>query len=111
MTTSSFDGHRWPSPDLTVADAAAVARNWWGLEGEVRALESNQDQNFHIQLTDGRQVVLKVANPRTPPGAVQAQNQVLTELARDVTRHSTTPWWCARSTATRSSAQPATRSA
>ncbi len=82
MTTSNFDGHRWPSPTLTTVDAASVAVNWWGIEGEVSALESNQDQNFRITDGDGRQFVLKVANERTPPEAVEAQNAVLTCLAR-----------------------------
>ena len=81
MVTSRFQGQRWPSPTLTLDDAAAITRNWWDVEGEWSALESNQDQNFRVRTHDGRRFVLKVANDATPRADVEAQTAAVAHLA------------------------------
>ncbi len=64
-------------PVVSVEDAARVARERWGVEGDVVELGSNQDRNFRI----GVGHVLKVANAATDPAELEAQNASMDVLA------------------------------
>lgn len=64
-------------PVVSVEDAARVARERWGVEGEVVELGSNQDRNFRI----GAGHVLKVANAATDVAELEAQNASMGVLA------------------------------
>lgn len=69
-----------PRPEVSAADAAAVAAGRFGLEGAIVELGSNQDRNFRIDTGDGR-FVLKLANPVFSADELLAQNAALTALA------------------------------
>ncbi len=73
-----------PRPGVDAARAAEIARDVFGVEGEVRELGSHQDRNFRVDAADGR-TVLKVANRGWGRSAIEAQNAALVHLAeRDV---------------------------
>ncbi len=67
-------------PPVSVAEAAAVVADLWGLEGEVSRLPSERDQNFAVAADSGR-YVLKVANPAEERAMLEAQNRVMARLA------------------------------
>lgn len=64
-------------PEVSLKDAARVARDRWGVEGDVVELGSNQDRNFRI----GTGHVLKVANAATDVAELEAQNASMAVLA------------------------------
>lgn len=79
-------------PRLTAAEALALARQEYGIEGRISALPSERDQNFLISDavgtggTDGigravgaggGKFVLKVANLNDPPELLDFQNQAM----------------------------------
>lgn len=69
------------TPRLTVAEAARIASERYGLEGSVSALSSERDQNFLVEAADGRRIVLKIANASEHAGMLDAQRAVLAHLA------------------------------
>ena len=69
-----------PPPTLTPAQAEALAREHWGLDGAARPLGSERDQNFLIDAPDGR-FVLKIANEAEDPVVTDLQTQILLHLA------------------------------
>lgn len=73
-------GHALLNPDLSIDEARRVAGEIWGLDAEVDAVESNQDQNFLLRVTDGRRLVLKVASAGMARPAIDAQLDVLAAL-------------------------------
>src|SRR5690349_538407 len=75
---TSFSG--LARPRVTLADARLIARDRWGLRGELRELGSNQDRNYRIDSPEGR-VVLKIANPAWGQSAIEAQHRALTAVA------------------------------
>ncbi|MBP6773255.1 MAG: aminotransferase class III-fold pyridoxal phosphate-dependent enzyme [Gemmatimonadaceae bacterium] len=64
-------------PRLTVDDAAALARQFWGLDAQVRALASERDQNFMLTAAEGRRYVLKVANSSVDRALLDAEHLVM----------------------------------
>jgi len=75
-----FVGHALRVPRLPVADAVAVAREAFGVEGTAEEIGSHQDQNFRIDTPDGR-YVLKVANPAFAPAELEMQNRAMEHVA------------------------------
>ncbi|MGO4593193.1 aminotransferase [Leifsonia sp. 2TAF2] len=69
-----------PRPEVTPEDAASIAASYFGLEGTVTELGSNQDRNFRIDTGTDR-YVLKLANPVFATDELLAQNAALTALA------------------------------
>ena len=68
---------------MSVADAAALIAELWGLHGEVSRLPSERDQNFAVAAESGR-YVLKIANPAEERSMLEAQNLVMARLAEAV---------------------------
>ncbi|WP_431073774.1 aminotransferase [Microbacterium phyllosphaerae] len=64
-------------PDVSAADAAAIARERYGIEVVASELGSNQDRNFVLVETDGSRSVLRVDNPVFGDDARDAQHQAL----------------------------------
>jgi 4-aminobutyrate aminotransferase-like enzyme/Ser/Thr protein kinase RdoA (MazF antagonist) len=64
------------APRFDAADAAALARDLFGVDGTVTPLPSERDQNFLIDAADGR-VVLKIANGAEARELLEAQNAAL----------------------------------
>jgi len=64
------------APHLTAAEAARLARELFGVEGEVSPLPSERDCNFRV----GR-FVLKIANPMELRDFLEAQNLAMERLA------------------------------
>ena len=69
------------APTLTLAEAARLAKEFYGLEGSVQELPSERDQNFLVCMDDTR-YVLKVANPTEERALLEAQNQAMEHVAR-----------------------------
>ena len=68
--------------DVSTATAEQVARDRWGIAGRAKALTGERDRNFHLRATDGRDYVLKFANPAEPPGVTDLQVKALQHVAR-----------------------------
>ena len=69
------------APCFSEADAEGAVRELFHLEAAVRALYSERDQNFHVRAADGREFVLKVANPAEDPAVVDFQTRALLHIA------------------------------
>ncbi|HEX2126430.1 MAG TPA: phosphotransferase, partial [Thermoleophilaceae bacterium] len=65
-------------PRLTTAEAEAVARSVFGVDGPARALVSERDQNFAI----GGRWVLKVSNPAEEPAVVEMEVAAVERIYR-----------------------------
>jgi Ser/Thr protein kinase RdoA (MazF antagonist) len=51
-------------PAEVSADAAeAIARTHWGIEARAASIRGERDRNFHLRAGDGREFVLRIANP------------------------------------------------
>ena len=77
MLSVTFD-----RPQFTGQQAVAIARERYGLETTARSLSSERDQNFHLETTDGRAFVLKIAHALEDPAVLDLQNRALGCLAR-----------------------------
>ena len=71
-----------PVPEFSMAAAAGIARDHYGLEGEFKALYSERDQNFRIRRDDGVDFILKIANRDEDPGVLDMQHQALAHIER-----------------------------
>jgi len=71
------------APRFSADEAARVAREAFGVDGEVRELPSERDQNFRLRTPDGREFVLKIANPGETLERLEFQNEVMARLADD----------------------------
>jgi 4-aminobutyrate aminotransferase-like enzyme/Ser/Thr protein kinase RdoA (MazF antagonist) len=79
-TVNPFAGLALPNPDVPLDEAAAIAREHFGVTGTPRALGSQQDQN--VLFDDGqRRVVLKIANPGFGRGSLLLQNAAMRHVA------------------------------
>lgn len=65
----------------TCAEAAAVARDHFGISGEAGRLAGERDDNFLIR-TDSGGYSLKLANPAEEVGTLLIQQEALTHIAR-----------------------------
>jgi 4-aminobutyrate aminotransferase-like enzyme/Ser/Thr protein kinase RdoA (MazF antagonist) len=79
-TANPFHDLTLTPPPFDPDDAAALARDLFGVEGRVKELGSNQDRNFRID-TGAERLVLKVANPGWGLEALEAQNAAMAHLA------------------------------
>jgi Ser/Thr protein kinase RdoA (MazF antagonist) len=73
-----LDGLRAASP-IPETRAQALAEEYYGLPAAVRRLDSERDQNFRLRTPDGRDYVLKIANP--------AEDRAVTNLQTEALRH------------------------
>lgn len=69
-------------PECPVEDAARIARELFGLEGEPEPKRGERDRNFRIRSADGRDVVLKFLNPAEDIAVVDMQTEALRHIAR-----------------------------
>jgi 4-aminobutyrate aminotransferase-like enzyme/Ser/Thr protein kinase RdoA (MazF antagonist) len=68
------------APRLAASEAAAIARELFGLVGALTPLPSERDQNFLVTASDGTRFVLKIFNATEEAAFVEAQHQVLEHL-------------------------------
>ncbi|MFO1061146.1 MAG: phosphotransferase [Dongiaceae bacterium] len=68
-------------PAFAAAEAAAIAREQFGVEGELVPLVSERDQNFRLSTGDGRRLVLKIANLLETHDVVAFQTAALQAVA------------------------------
>ena len=66
---------------LTAEEAAAFAHMQFGIDGDIRKLTSERDQNFHLTARDGRAFVLKIAHPAEDPAVCDFQTRALQHIA------------------------------
>ena len=69
------------APSITLARAAELARDLYGIAGEIRPLSAEKDANFHINLANGQEALLKITNAAEDRGVTDMQTQVLIHLA------------------------------
>ncbi len=77
-------------PQVDLARAAELARELFGVHGEVVELGSHQDRNFRVSTPDGPRV-LKVANRSWGRATIEAQNAALRAHRRRATPASPRP--------------------
>lgn len=70
-----------PPPRLSVVALARLARDHWGLAGQLLPLTSERDQNHRIDTGDAS-FTLKLANPAEPPALTEFQTYALIHLAK-----------------------------
>ena len=68
--------------DVSTDTAEHVAREHWGIAGRAKALTGERDRNFHFRAEDGREFVLKFANPVEDEGVTDMQIKALRHIAR-----------------------------
>ena len=69
-------------PHFSTEDALAIAGEFFSVTGQLRPLPSERDQNFLVESSDGALFVLKIANASDAQEVLDAQNAVLTYLAK-----------------------------
>jgi len=73
-----------PAPEVSEDEAEAFALAHWGLSGSAKLLTGERDRNFRLRTADGREYVLKFANPAEEQGVTDMQVAALAHvLARD----------------------------
>ncbi|MDH5306256.1 MAG: aminotransferase class III-fold pyridoxal phosphate-dependent enzyme [Myxococcales bacterium] len=69
------------APAFSESDAERVAEEVFGIGAEAHALYSERDQNFRLRARNGRELVLKIANPAEDPVVVDFHTQALLHIA------------------------------
>jgi 4-aminobutyrate aminotransferase-like enzyme/Ser/Thr protein kinase RdoA (MazF antagonist) len=69
------------TPPLSPAEAARIALELFSLQGDVRPLPGEYDDNFHLVTSDGRGYVLKIMHAARESSFVDMQCHALTHLA------------------------------
>lgn len=69
-------------PSLSMQQARALARRLYGVDGEVRPLAGERDQNCLVESADGSRHVLKISNASESPVVVDFQVAALEHIAR-----------------------------
>src|SRR5690242_3158234 len=64
--------------------AQAIAEKCFGIQATARELPSERDQNFLLTAGDGERFVLKIANLREEREVLEAQNAMMTYVAKRV---------------------------
>lgn len=70
------------SPPVPIARVVALARERYGLEADATPLTGERDENFKLTLPEGREYVLKIANPAESAAATNLQIAALLHLER-----------------------------
>ena len=71
-----------PAPSLSLAEAQAIARDFFGVEGGISPLASERDQNFRIIVRGESGFVLKIVNASEPQEQSDFQTALLDHLAQ-----------------------------
>jgi Ser/Thr protein kinase RdoA (MazF antagonist) len=69
-------------PALPPAQLQALARRLYGIDGSVKSLAGERDQNCRLEAADGRRYVLKISNPSEPVDVVDFQIAALDHIAQ-----------------------------
>ena len=77
--SASFAGHELHSPRFELEDARGLARELFGIDGDVGELGSHQDQNVLVTAPSGR-YVLKIANAAFGEAELDLQNRAMVHL-------------------------------
>ena len=72
------------TPAFDVESAAVIADKYFGIRASASPLPSERDQNFLLTNRSGEKFVLKIANALEEPAFLEAQNAVLTHLAKRI---------------------------
>jgi Ser/Thr protein kinase RdoA (MazF antagonist) len=72
------------TPRLAPADAVALLRTRFQLEGTITPLPSERDQNFSVQTPSGQRFVLKIAKSDERREVLDLQNSVIAHLGREL---------------------------
>jgi len=72
------------TPKFSSADATRFAQEHYTLQVQARLLPSERDQNYLLQAENGTQCVLKIANATEERAMLEAQNQVMGHLAKQI---------------------------
>jgi 4-aminobutyrate aminotransferase-like enzyme/Ser/Thr protein kinase RdoA (MazF antagonist) len=75
-----FAGHVLRNPRFTAAEARAIARERFGVDGPAHELGSHQDQNFRIDAPE-RRYVLRIANEAFARAELELQDRAAEHLA------------------------------
>lgn len=67
-------------PQFSAAEVQAVLQEEYGLDGELRTLVSERDQNFRVTSDDGQCYVFKIANAAEPENVTDFQIQALLHI-------------------------------
>src|SRR5262245_45015139 len=73
------------SPNFSLEEATALARDLYGLDAAASALPSERDQNFHLRERSGERYVLKIANALEDRALLEAQLQAMARVAERAT--------------------------
>ena len=68
-------------PNLSCGAAERIACERFGVSGSAKVLTSERDQNFFLKAEDGREFVLKIANPLEDPLVTDFQSRALLHVA------------------------------
>ena len=66
---------------LEASEAETLVAEHYGLSVAAISLDSERDQNFHLQSPDGQHYLFKVSNPDEHPHALELQTSALQYLA------------------------------
>jgi Ser/Thr protein kinase RdoA (MazF antagonist) len=67
---------------VSLAEAQRLAREYFGISAvSASPLDSERDQNFHLQADDGREYVMKIANPAEDRQVTNLQTGALLHIA------------------------------
>jgi hydroxylysine kinase len=70
------------APPMHLNEAAHIARDRFGVEGDLSRLTGERDQNFQLAAADGRAFVLKVFHPAEDPQVLSLTAEALLHLER-----------------------------
>jgi Ser/Thr protein kinase RdoA (MazF antagonist) len=68
-------------PEVSVDTAEAVARIHWGIDARAQPIRGERDRNFHLRSNDGREFLLKIANPAEDATFRHMQIEALRHIA------------------------------
>lgn len=74
------DDLRFTPPKLSQDILTPFLKEHWGIEGKLKPLSGERDQNFQVQAYDGKQYIYKIASPIEDPALVDFQIQALLHL-------------------------------
>jgi len=80
-TFNFFEQEALPTPQISAAQAEALVRERFGIDGVASELGSQQDANFRIQSPSGS-FVLKVSNPAFTAADLDAQDRAAAHVAK-----------------------------
>ena len=74
---------RFTPPDIEPAEARRCLRRHWRMDGDLKRLVGERDQNFRVTAEDGRRYVLKISSPIEDPLLVDFQAGALQHVERE----------------------------